>query len=145
MGRGNYLPHGSGGSNYEMVYVDWPPYEELQSCGDETGSIWYDRLVGDIRAALPSLDKADEFIDHDARVRLRNTLLEVAFSDNEWSMAVFIQQRTWHGEIEEKYTGLAAHHIQLAHRKLVNSLLDKGYALYVRTSAWTSAPLKERL
>ena len=139
MAGGNYLP---AGGNFELVYVNLP----LDEITEEQMNYWYTGLLKTVSSVLPaSFCKDDRWINHDGHVRFSNRLLDVAFADNQWSVAIFIVPHTYQGEQDTQLLGLAGQHMGPTYRWLVNGLLDGGYILSTRAGAWMSSPLKEKI
>jgi hypothetical protein len=126
MGRGNYLPSQEMG-DHEMVYVDGF-FDALE----------YRYLIQVIRDSLPkSFDENDKRLVHECEAIASSALLDVCVADNEWSTAVFVVPAEGLVEYPSKMN-LAYHHLNPTARNLFKKLIDAGYTLSVRASAWTS-------
>ena len=148
MGRGNFC---ASGKNSDQWYIDneWYEETEIDENGEETGETWidYDFQIEDVEENIlkaiekrfPSFRKTSKTIDHywGKRYRLENELFSIGIADNEWSLAIFIEENeenvSWNG-----YQGLAEKHFQRYKEGIEKILLESYGSIYKRGTAWTS-------
>lgn len=148
MGRGNFCANGK---NSDQWYIDneWYEEPELDENGEETGETWIDydfqledveeNILKAIEKRFPSFRKTEKTVDHywGKSYKLENELFSIGIADNDWSLAVFIEENeenvSWNG-----YHGLAEKHFQQYREGIEKILLESYGSIYKRGTAWTS-------
>ena len=148
MGRENFCANGNLSDQW---YIDneWYEEPELDENGEETGETWidYEYMIEDVEENIlkaiekrfPSFRKVSKTVDHywGKCYKLENELFSIGIADNEWSLAIFIEENeenvSWNG-----YQGLAEKHFQKYREGIEKILLDSYGSIYKRNTAWTS-------
>ena len=154
MGRGNFCANGKL-SNQWYIDNEWYEEHELDENGEETDKTFidYEYMLEDVEENIlkaivkrfPSFAPVDKwgnkYQGREKHYKLKNELFSIGIADNEWSLAIFIEENeekvSWNG-----YQGLAEKHFQQYREGIEKILLDSYGTIYKRGTAWTNCKVE---